>query len=244
MQVAHLCERDEDSFKITVIHDNQSYKVPRRDLIGQVHAPEKVLDVGCNNGAVAQALKKQYPEARVWGIEINPVALQNALPYLEQGWVLDLDNTALDQVLGNLTFDTIIAGDVLEHTTNYEKITSQLYARLKYGGRLIISVPNYGHWHTLYVFFSRRWQRNERGIFDKTHRSIFMWLNLGEFAKQCPNSNWKIAKRNFRLFETNKLWKFNIVLTYLLLPLLIIPYINDFLTHSYVIVIDKPQRSA
>lgn len=222
------------------MHDHQSYRGPRPDLLAQVQRASAVLDVGCNNGAVARALKARHPEVRAWGIEINEVALAQAKPDLVEGWAADLDAVDLDALLGELTFDHIIAGDVLEHTVHYQRITSALFRHLAPGGRLIICVPNYGHWHTLWVLITQKWQRNERGIFDKTHRSIFMRRNLSEFAGQCPGSRWRLAKRNFRFFETNRWWKLNMLVTYGLFPLLLIPYVRDFVTLSYVITIDKP----
>ena len=222
------------------MHDHDSYRGPRPDLLAQVGEAHAVLDVGCNNGAVARALKARQPGVKVWGIEINEAALAQAKPDLVQGWVSDLDTTDLGALLGTQLFDHIIAGDVLEHTVHYQRITAALYRHLAPAGRLIISVPNYGHWHTLWVWLTQRWQRNERGIFDKTHRSIFMRRNLGEFAAQCPGARWRLAKRNFRFFETNRHWKLNMLVTYTLFPLLLLPYVRDFVTLSYVITIDKP----
>jgi len=49
-----------------------------------------------------------------------------------------------------------------------------------------------------------------------------------------------MAKRNFRFFETNRFWKVNMAITYLLFPLLIIPYVRDFVTMGYVFTIEKP----
>lgn len=223
------------------MHNNTSYQLPRPDLLAQLRAPKAVLDVGCNNGAVARSLKARYPEARVWGIEINPEALAQALPLLQRGWTLDLDDlTELKATLSDLEFDHIIAGDVLEHTVNFQKITGILYSHLKPGGRMIISIPNYGHWHTFWVFLTRRWQRNERGIFDKTHRTVIMYGNLPEFLEECPGGVLRLVKRNFRFFETKRFWKLNMALTYLLFPILVLPYLKDFVTMGYVLTITKP----
>jgi len=227
-----------------MLHDNRSYKGARRDLLGTLKAPVRVLDVGCNNGAVARALKLAHPAAKVWGLEINPEALAEAMPALENGWCVDLDRSdELRIALSGLVFDHIIAGDVLEHTVNFQEITGILYKHLAPGGRIIISVPNYGHWHTLWVFLTRKWQRNERGIFDKTHRTVIMWRNLPEFLRNCPGGSWRMLKRNFRFFETNRYWKVNMVITYGLFPLLLIPYVNDFVTMGYVFSIQKPTSS-
>jgi 2-polyprenyl-3-methyl-5-hydroxy-6-metoxy-1,4-benzoquinol methylase len=201
-----------------------------------------LLDVGCNQGALVHALKERQPALTAWGLEINPDALAKAMPVLEDGWCLDLDHTdELERTLGDLIFDHIIAGDVLEHTVQFQRITGILYKHLEPGGRLIISVPNYGHWHTLWVFFTRKWQRNDRGIFDKTHRTVIMWRNLPEFIAECPGAEFKLLKRNFRFFETRRWWKLNMLITYALFPLLIIPYVNDFVTMGYIFSIRKPK---
>jgi 2-polyprenyl-3-methyl-5-hydroxy-6-metoxy-1,4-benzoquinol methylase len=223
------------------MHDNLSYQGERRDMLRSLVKPMNVLDVGCNNGAVARAIRRRFPDAYVWGMEINPDALKKALPDLEMGWCIDLDRTeAISTALNGFSFDHIIAGDVLEHTVHFQRITAILYEHLLPGGRMIISVPNYGHWHTLWVFLTRKWQRNERGIFDKTHRTVIMYRNLPEFIAECPGARLKMAKRNFRFFETNRFWKVNMAITYLLFPLLIIPYVRDFVTMGYVFTIEKP----
>ena len=129
---------------------------------------------------------------------------------------------------------------VLEHTVKFQEITGILYMHLDPGGRIIVSVPNYGHWHTLWVFLARKWPRNERGIFDKTHRTVIMWRNLPEFLRDCPGGELRLVKRNFRFFETKRFWKVNMLITYALFPLLLIPYVNDFVTMGYVFSIRKP----
>jgi trans-aconitate methyltransferase len=222
------------------MHDNRSYKGPRPDLVSQLRAPFRVLDVGCNNGAVARAIKQRYPDALVWGMDINEQAINEARSILEMGWALDLDLANLGEVLKGYQFDHIIAGDVLEHTVHFQRITGALYAHLSPGGRMIISVPNYGHWHTIWVFLTRKWQRNERGIFDKTHRTVIMYRNLPEFKAECPGATLRLVERKFRFFETNRFWKLNMVVTWLLCPIMIIPYFRDWLTHSYLLVMSKP----
>ena len=222
------------------MHDNRSYKGPRPDLVDQLKDPIRVLDVGCNNGAVARAIKQRYPNALVWGLDINEQAINEARSVLEKGWALDLDLANLGEVLKGCQFDHVIAGDVLEHTVHFQRITGALYAHLRPGGRMIISVPNYGHWHTLWVFLTRKWQRNERGIFDKTHRTVIMYRNLPEFMAECPGAVMGPVHRKFRFFETNRYWKVNMVVTWSLFPLMIVPYLRDWITHSYLFVMTKP----
>jgi len=222
-------------------HNHKSYQNESPILVKLLSNPEKVLDLGCNQGAVSRHIIKTFPNVKVWGIEINPEALKLALPVLETGWAFDLDDLdTLESKLSGLYFDHIIAGDVLEHTWNIEEITGILYKHLTSKGKIIISVPNFGHWTTLWVFFFRKWPRNPRGIFDKTHKKVIMRRNLHEFASQCPNAIFKMAKRGYRFADTLKWPKFNKLIILGLYPVRFIPYIRDFITFGYLFTITKP----
>jgi SAM-dependent methyltransferase len=223
------------------VHDHASYRGPRHDLLRWLSEPRSVLDVGCNEGAFARALRARFPGVEIRGIDVNPEALARALPELDQAWALDLDDTAaLEAALGDLVFDHVVAGDVLEHTVRFERVTGILYRHLAPAGRLVVSVPNWGHWHTLWVFLSRRWRRNERGIFDRTHRTVIMQGNLPEFLAECPGGEFRLLERRYRLFETNRWYRPNMALTHALAPLRAIPYVRDFITLGYVFSITRP----
>ena len=50
-----------------------------------IHAPiastvMRILDVGCGTGSVTVLLGKQYPEARIYGIDLSPVPTLNDKP--------------------------------------------------------------------------------------------------------------------------------------------------------------------
>ena len=64
--------------------------------------------------------------------------------------------------------------------------------------------------------------------------------NLPEFVKECPGGTLRLVKRNFRFFETKRFWKLNMVFTYMLFPILLVPYLKDFVTMGYVFTITKP----
>lgn len=223
-------------------HDHASYRGPRHDLLRWVGQPRRVLDVGCNEGAFARALRARHPGVEVCGIDVNPGALERARPALDAGWALDLDDAAaLEAALDGRTFDCIVAGDVLEHTVHFERVTGILYRHLEPGGRLVVSVPNWGHWHTLWVFLTRRWRRNERGIFDRTHRTVIMQGNLPEFLAECPGGEFRLLERRYRLFETNRWYRPNMALTRAVAPLRAVPWVRDLITFGYVFSITRPR---
>lgn len=226
------------------IHSHHSYKNNRPDILKLIkNKPNKVLDVGCNQGKVSQSIKEVYQSCRCWGIEIDSEAIKIAAPIMEEIWNIDIDNLELlKTTLHNHSFDLIIAGDVLEHTVNVEEVTKELYEKLTPGGKIIISIPNWGHWHLLYVFFMQKWPRNESGIFDKTHKQVFMPGNIKEFQQFCDGSIFKLEKRRFRFSDSQRLGKLNPGLTLLLSPLFYIPYLRNFFTRGFIFSLQKPIR--
>ena len=59
-------------------------------------------------------------------------------------------------------FDVVLAGDVLEHVRDPGRVLEQARELLAPGGRLIVSVPNFGHWYVRL--------RTVLGVFDYDQR--------------------------------------------------------------------------
>ncbi|MFM1942300.1 MAG: hypothetical protein RI897_1282 [Verrucomicrobiota bacterium] len=212
-----------------------SYEGSRPDILGHVLGASRVLDVGCNRGALVRELKQRFPECRCWGIEINPDALKDALPELEAGYVLDLDRTGeFEAALEGLQFDTIIAGDVLEHTWDPWRVVEVLYGHLAPGGVIIISLPNIAHWTLLTNWIRLSWPIRERGLYDGTHRRFFMREDLRRLAPE--GSKFAILSRNYRLFEGRQTrWDKLVKGVFGLVPRL-----REFVTFQYIFSIRKP----
>ncbi len=104
---------------------------------------KKVLDIGCRNGI----LTKHFAEGNViWGVDIDPVALEQAKESLggknvaNKFFVMDLLGDWED--LNGEKFDVIVCGEVLEHLYFPEEVTKKVVAHLKDGGVFLGSVPN------------------------------------------------------------------------------------------------------
>jgi SAM-dependent methyltransferase len=87
---------------------------------------------------------------------------------LDHGLPLDLDGG----------FDLIIATDILEHVRRPHLLLQQMGQRLAPGGRIVVSLPNFGHWYprartTLGVF-----DYDQRGILDQTHIRFYTRRSL------------------------------------------------------------------
>jgi len=177
-----------------------SYQGGRPDILRFVNQARFILDVGCNVGAVARELKERFPGCTVWGIEINPNALKQAESALEAGFCLNLDKyDDLREALGTQQFDTIIVGDVLEHTADPWRIVDTFFSSLLPGGSIFISLPNIAHWQLILHWLRQSWPVEARGIFDNTHRRFFMRRDLKKLAP--PESEFTLLHRTFRLFD-------------------------------------------
>jgi SAM-dependent methyltransferase len=223
------------------IKNVDSYQGSRLDIIKNIKQSFNVLDVGCNQGATISKIKEKFPHAKCWGIDINSSALSKAMPLLEKGWCLNLDDySTLKKELSDLHFDTIIAADVLEHTLDPKKVVDILYDNLSEGGTIYISLPNVAHWGIFFHLLNQKWPYRERGIFDNTHYRFFMLKNLYELSP--IGSTFVLLDRNYRFFESNKLSQLNVVLSPFIKLLSFFPWIREYFVFQYIIGIKKPNN--
>lgn len=134
-----------------------------------------VLDVGCHTGILGEALQKMK-QAKVIGIDSDASALQIARGKLQAALLIDMEQDNWASHLkkeGYDHFDTILFGDVLEHTRRPERILHEAKELLKPGGQIIVSVPNIAHWRVRFGLLFGRFEYTESGILDRTHLRFF-----------------------------------------------------------------------
>ena len=118
----------------------------------------KILDIGCHDGYISKKFKKEGNI--VIGSDIQKGALGVAkqkidlaiLNNLEENWPFKANS-----------FDYIHMGAVIEHVFDYHHLFNETNRVLKKGGRLIIGVPNFGHYaHRIQVMRGKMpwWYKN------------------------------------------------------------------------------------
>jgi 2-polyprenyl-3-methyl-5-hydroxy-6-metoxy-1,4-benzoquinol methylase len=112
-----------------------------------LRAGDRVLDVGCANGA--QTLAAARVVRSIVGVDIDARELVRAERRAGDEGIQNVEFKLLDlaepsalEGLGHTNFDAILALDVLEHLANRTEVLHRLRALLQPSGRLIISVPN------------------------------------------------------------------------------------------------------
>lgn len=161
---------------------------------------QRVLDVGCGDGAFAQVVKKQL-NAEVWGIEYTESGAENAAKVLDKVFSGPCENV-LNQ-LPNQYFDAVYFNDVLEHLVDPYMVLEVIKTKLSPNGVIISSIPNVRYFKTfLRVVFLKDWKYEDYGIMDKTHLRFFtgksikrMYEELGyEIVKHEPINKSKSLK--------------------------------------------------
>lgn len=131
----------------------------------------RVLEVGCNGGALGAAYKRANPGTTYYGVELGKAAAAHAATQLD----FVLCGSAEDMDLGFLTgkIDCIVYGDVLEHLVDPWTLLKKHASLLSETGVILASIPNVQHWSLLDHVMRGHWNYSEYGILDNTHLRFF-----------------------------------------------------------------------
>jgi len=136
----------------------------------------RILDVGCSEGRLGAALKKQVAGRQVLGIEREPEVAARAAQVLDRVLCIDLEAGQPDIAPGSL--DCIIYGDVLEHLVDPERVLRGHRSLLRPDGRILCSVPNVQH-HSIFTALMRGdLQYTSQGLLDWTHLRFFTYATF------------------------------------------------------------------
>lgn len=156
------------------------YLYPRQELAKLVDEPTekplKILDIGCGCGALIGYLKGIYPNAEMFGIELNSEVAKIAS---SMGKVVCGDVEKKEFAWEKDYFDYIIMGDVLEHLMTPEYVLKRFYKCLKTGGHIIVSMPNVKHYSVLLPLLRHDiFPYSDAGILDRTHVKMYTGVEI------------------------------------------------------------------
>jgi 2-polyprenyl-3-methyl-5-hydroxy-6-metoxy-1,4-benzoquinol methylase len=135
-----------------------------------------ILEVGCAEGRLGEALMRNRPDRRVSGIERESVPAREASRRLHRVFELDVEQTAPDLPPGS--FDCILFGDVLEHLRDPLGAIANLLPLLRQDGTVLCCVPNVQHASVLAALLRGDFQYQPLGIMDETHVRFFTYASF------------------------------------------------------------------
>jgi 2-polyprenyl-3-methyl-5-hydroxy-6-metoxy-1,4-benzoquinol methylase len=150
------------------------------------HLPERVerlLDLGCGEGATTAFIRSLRPVTWAGGIEIVPDAGRTAETVCDRVWVGNIEALTPEVEIEPASLDLILCLDVLEHLADPWTVVRRLSPLLRSGGRLIVSVPNIRHWKFIWRLLTRAdFHYKDAGLLDRTHLRFFVRDTAVELA--------------------------------------------------------------
>lgn len=168
-------------------HIDPSYSFfARNDIIELMQEEDKwepisCLDIGCACGGTLLEIQNHYPNAELYGIELDPysAAFASHIATVVQGNVETM-GIPFDRV-----FDYIIMGDILEHLIEPEKLLNELKSHLSERGTIITSIPNILHFSAIGQILKGSFEYADSGVLDRTHMRFFTLYNCIMMFHSC-----------------------------------------------------------
>jgi 2-polyprenyl-3-methyl-5-hydroxy-6-metoxy-1,4-benzoquinol methylase len=133
---------------------------------------QSVLEIGCASGIQTRHFKERLG-CRVTGIEIDPLAAEDARPFCDKLIIGSIETLDLNRALGDKRFDAITFADVLEHLYDPSAALKKVRPFLNEGGHLIASIPNIAHAAICWELAHGRFDYQKYGLLDNTHIRFF-----------------------------------------------------------------------
>ena len=170
------------------------YGEVRDDVLPFVPAGARdVLEIGCGRGLTGELLQRSLG-CRVTGIELNPEVAKDAARRLH---AVHAGNVETLDLAGE--FDAIIAFELFEHLTENERFLARARELLRPGGRLVLSVPNVGHWAIADDLLAGRWDYLPIGLLCYTHYRFFTRRTLADWLARAGFSRVEIVPQTTEL---------------------------------------------
>jgi glycosyltransferase involved in cell wall biosynthesis len=133
-------------------------------------APQRVLVVAADDGVIGAELTARGHDV----VEIQPVPVEGSVSDERSAdhLVVDLE-TGIPATAGD-GFDAILLVDALGRVRRPGALLSDARARLAPGGRILVSVPNFGHWYPRARVVAGRFGYDQRGILDRSTAHFFV----------------------------------------------------------------------
>jgi len=159
----------------------------RLDLIVRhVERGEKVLEVDCGPGVLAQRLRQRG--AIVYGTDLSTVAAERAR--LKDIPVSLVDIDVADLPFAAETFDTVISDSAIEHRFFSWRAVQECARTLRPGGKFIICLPNVAHWRYRLWLLAGRFPYIVNSPTDETHLRFF---TVHEGKKLCESLGLRVV---------------------------------------------------
>ena len=151
---------------------------PHKRAMDSIEDNSKILDLGCNDFSLGDALQKNK-KCKITAVDINQ-NVNNLENYYQQDLNLDLPNLDYSE------YDYILLLDVIEHLDNPENFIIKLKDKIDKNEniKLIVSTPNIAFFITRLMLLFGNFNYGTREILDRTHKRLFTFNSLKNLLSQ------------------------------------------------------------
>ncbi|GGL87006.1 bifunctional glycosyltransferase/class I SAM-dependent methyltransferase [Nakamurella endophytica] len=141
--------------------------------------PSRVLDLGCSAGVLAEQMRAAGHTV----VGVDALELLGVRDRTDEFHRADLERPLPPEIGSG--YDVVVAGDIIEHLSHPQDLLRQVRELLRPGGRLVLSVPNFGHWYPRSRVALGIFGYDRRGILDNTHLRFFTRSLLRRMVRDC-----------------------------------------------------------
>jgi hypothetical protein len=182
-----------------------AHDLPNPDLLAVMPPARRLVEVGCNRGALARAYKQRHPDSHYLGIEIDPGYAAEARNHCDEVRVGNIEALIGSGALNDLApAECWVFGDTLEHLQDPWMVLRSLLPRLDPTGCVCACIPNMQHWSIQIRLNVGRIEYEDSGLLDRTHLRWFSRLTMVQLFE---SSGYQIASLQPRIFPHPQLQK-------------------------------------
>ncbi|MDD4938652.1 MAG: methyltransferase domain-containing protein [Candidatus Omnitrophica bacterium] len=154
-----------------------------KEIVSFMDHPEnkKILDIGCGKGRFIRALKKQWPKAQFYGMDLSEEMLKSCPEGVDTKC-----GTLLNASYPDAFFDCVYSVEALEHALLIENAIQEMVRVLKPGGKIIVIDKNIAKIGRLEIKPWERWfdMREVADIFKRSGvEADFKTISYGNRAQ-------------------------------------------------------------
>ena len=151
----------------------------------ELRPASRVLDLGCSDGQLGACLMELGHVVVGVDFEEHKLVRERLTDFHQH----DLE-TGIPAEVGD-DYDVVLMADVLEHVRDPQALLAEARTRLRPGGSLMVSVPNFGHWYPRARVALGRFDYDARGILDRGHLRFF---TRRSFERIVTEAGWVVRR--------------------------------------------------
>jgi SAM-dependent methyltransferase len=169
-----------------------------RDLLPLIPPNARgIVEVGCNNGALARAYKAINPNGKYTGIEVVAANAEGSRRYCDEVLLQDIEAVDESFYTKYSDYNVWIFGDVLEHLRYPWEVLARIRRSMPADGCVIVCLPNAQHWSVQAKLAVGDFRYTEGGLLDRTH---MRWFTRATMLEMFAGAGFKLEVGFPRIF--------------------------------------------